>query len=185
MKKRLIQDLRKALEEGQVVPQQARVQKARVYDVNKDTIGKLYWEERGARHEWEMNGKLREGGISVPEMHSLVPPDWFKGVWRPGGIPDWAILMEKISGAYPHRLEAYEWEVAREQYRHSLEKVLDMGIFPGDQHEHNLLFDRKAQRLYFLDVESWRFQLKGWEEETIRQGLKKGPFPLKPRFYPG
>ena len=138
-----------------------------VFTINNDLIGKRNcWEK--ANNEYKLGRFLFKEGVSVPEMHYLVPPDSVIGEHHDCSLEDWFIIMEKINGVdlLALDLNSSEFIDAADQYKAELEKVLELGIFPDDSSAgYNTVFDRSKRKTYLIDFEFWR---KGTIKELDR-----------------
>ena len=128
--------------------------KDRIYLVNDTTVGKEYQKEKHAYNEYTIGNLLFNEGVSVPEMYQLVPPE--------PPLHKWYVLMQKIKGIDPCALKGDEFLKAIQQYEAELSRVLELGIYPGDQRltsPNLILLNLVYQEKDFVVVNSVRLQL--------------------------
>ena len=145
-----------------------------IFTINKRLIAKRNdsWEK--ANNEYKLGRFLFEEGVSVPEMHELVPPDSVLGERHSYELEEWFIIMERIHGKDLLKFDrkSSEFIEAAEQYKAELEKVLDLGIVPDDSSAgYNAMFNQRKRKTYLIDFEFWR---KGTKKELdkVRRYLK-------------
>ena len=150
--KRLVKQLREAYNSNRKIVRG-------VYLVNDNVVAKSREpgpvEERTLFAERAIGEFLYDNGVSVPKMYGIVKPDFIEMLHR-SPLDKFFLLMERVHGVTPNKLEDGLLEEAGRQYKAELLKVLELGIYPTDVfHPSNAVFDTNKQRIFLIDFEGW------------------------------